>query len=234
MIRWMRGWELIQGLTSRIIADDPQAFAREILEKAAACLGARRAAIFQQSPHWLGLFASRSVHQRVLDLVEWLWRTERARLESGSPYLASSDERLVPPEVQAVLTEGTTALLVLPIQASGRLAGLLYMDGGMALTPDLVDGARALAEIAAAALRTPAPPAPSAAPAGSALRASSDEVLREQLLQVLEENEWNIARVARLMGLSRVTIYNRLARYELERKKVPKGAVALRQLTEPR
>ena len=48
------------------------------------------------------------------------------------------------------------------------------------------------------------------------------EMEREQLLQALQRNEWNIARVARKLGLGRPTVYSRMQRYGIERKKVPK------------
>ena len=45
---------------------------------------------------------------------------------------------------------------------------------------------------------------------------------REKLLLLLNRNEWNIARVARLMGVTRRTIYLRLQRYNIPRERVPK------------
>jgi transcriptional regulator of acetoin/glycerol metabolism len=39
---------------------------------------------------------------------------------------------------------------------------------------------------------------------------------------LLDRNEWNIARVARLMRVTRRTVYLRLERYGVERKKVRK------------
>jgi transcriptional regulator of acetoin/glycerol metabolism len=48
------------------------------------------------------------------------------------------------------------------------------------------------------------------------------EMEKEHLLQTLQRNEWNVARVARKLGLGRPTIYARMQRYGIERKKVPK------------
>jgi transcriptional regulator of acetoin/glycerol metabolism len=48
------------------------------------------------------------------------------------------------------------------------------------------------------------------------------EVERIQLLHTLQKNEWNIALVARKLGLGRPTVYNRMKRYGIDRKKVPK------------
>jgi transcriptional regulator of acetoin/glycerol metabolism len=47
-------------------------------------------------------------------------------------------------------------------------------------------------------------------------------VARAQLIALLDRNEWNIARVARLMRVTRRTIYLRLDRYGVERKRVRK------------
>jgi transcriptional regulator with PAS, ATPase and Fis domain len=40
---------------------------------------------------------------------------------------------------------------------------------------------------------------------------------REHLLLLLERNEWNIARVARILGVSRLTVYRRLGRLGVSR-----------------
>ena len=46
---------------------------------------------------------------------------------------------------------------------------------------------------------------------------------REKLLLLLNRNEWNIARVARMMGVTRRTVYLRLQRYNIPRERVPKS-----------
>ena len=48
------------------------------------------------------------------------------------------------------------------------------------------------------------------------------EIERQRLLSALERHEWNIARVARLIGVTRRTIYLRLKRYKIDRRRVPK------------
>ncbi len=45
----------------------------------------------------------------------------------------------------------------------------------------------------------------------------------EALRALLDQNEWNLARVARILGVSRPTIYARLARYRIARHKVVRG-----------
>jgi DNA-binding NtrC family response regulator len=56
-------------------------------------------------------------------------------------------------------------------------------------------------------------------------RTPVEDMEREKLLLLLNRNEWNIARVARLMGVTRRTIYLRLQRYNIPRERVPKTRV---------
>ncbi len=48
------------------------------------------------------------------------------------------------------------------------------------------------------------------------------EETKLQLLSLLERNDWNIARVARLLGVTRRTVYMRLHSFGIERRRVPK------------
>jgi len=49
---------------------------------------------------------------------------------------------------------------------------------------------------------------------------------REHLVLLLERNDWNIARVARLLNVSRLTLYRRLGRFGVARPNGPKRAPA--------
>jgi DNA-binding NtrC family response regulator len=51
---------------------------------------------------------------------------------------------------------------------------------------------------------------------------SSADEPKLQFLRVLERNEWNVASVARLLGVTRRTVYLRLRSFGIERKRVPK------------
>jgi len=53
-------------------------------------------------------------------------------------------------------------------------------------------------------------------------RTPVQDIERQKLLLLLKRNEWNIARVARLMGVTRRTIYLRLQRYKIARERVIK------------
>jgi transcriptional regulator of acetoin/glycerol metabolism len=54
---------------------------------------------------------------------------------------------------------------------------------------------------------------------------------KEKLLLLLDRNEWNIARVARLMNITRRTIYLRLARWGVPREKIRKTKPRVRPAT---
>jgi len=51
---------------------------------------------------------------------------------------------------------------------------------------------------------------------------------RQKLLLLLERHEWNIARVARLLGTTRRTVYARLERYRIARRRVRKAPTTRR------
>jgi Homeodomain-like domain len=122
-----------------------------------------------------------------------LWtKRDPAALEAGHP-----------------VTEGNTLL------AATRPAGTyVYVDGVDTRKVDveaLVDGAA----VAAIALRR--------GPTGTGIEPTSGGALRrEELVATLRLNEWNIARVARVKGVTRKTIYDWLARYNIPRERVPK------------
>lgn len=50
---------------------------------------------------------------------------------------------------------------------------------------------------------------------------------RVNILRILEQNDWNIARVSRELGVTRRTLYMRLAAFGIARKKVPRLAKPL-------
>jgi hypothetical protein len=52
--------------------------------------------------------------------------------------------------------------------------------------------------------------------------ASPADEARLQMLSLLERNDWNIAVVARLIGVTRRTVYMRLRSFGIERRRVPK------------
>jgi transcriptional regulator of acetoin/glycerol metabolism len=99
------------------------------------------------------------------------------------------------------------------IEASDLLLDVVYPVAPPGTAPCACDGA------------SPAARAPSAPPAPSAPRATLREAVlqseREALLAALEACEWNYARAAQRLGVSRMTLYRRLTRCGIARRPYP-------------
>jgi transcriptional regulator with PAS, ATPase and Fis domain len=134
------------------------------------------------------LCVSHRIDQIVLDRVKAAWTYGRDALECGERF------------------ECPGGGLLLPVLVERELGAIVYLDqrgncsdNEIALVTALVRGR--LAEAGEVA------DLPSVA--------GPDE--REHLLLLLERNEWNIARVARILGVSRLTVYRRLGRLGVSR-----------------
>jgi transcriptional regulator with PAS, ATPase and Fis domain len=68
----------------------------------------------------------------------------------------------------------------------------------------------------------PPPASGPAAPPGGKLRQAKDLAEREALLRALEACAWNFARAAADLGISRMTLYRRLARCGIDRSAAPR------------
>jgi len=216
--------EWIVGMADLLVPEDPRAFADKLLETLIVHVKGNRAALFSREQDQMHLFASRGVDQSILDAVSFVWATQRQRLADGLPFVASKEPGS--PVVRAVFADVADAA-ILPVRARDRMTGLLYVDSQTPIEADALAAAEQLARLAAVALRAPIPRRSMLFERGLALetyleRVPPGEIAREQLLVLLERNEWNVSRVARLMGVTRRTIYLRLARYGIERKRVPK------------
>jgi DNA-binding NtrC family response regulator len=54
-------------------------------------------------------------------------------------------------------------------------------------------------------------------PAASPRRNTLEEVERLHISQILTENQWNIARTAKILGIDRSTLYNKIKRYQIQK-----------------
>jgi transcriptional regulator with GAF, ATPase, and Fis domain len=99
------------------------------------------------------------------------------------------------------------AHVIAPLRRHGQTLGLLVVDSPR--VEGLDDVVRALGPVFVQVLE--------------ATRRAEAENPGEELRRLLDENEWNLARVARILGVSRVTIYARLDRYGIPRQRVLKG-----------
>jgi len=126
---------------------------------------------------------------------------------------------------------GPEARAAVPIRGNDAVVGILYVDSTEPHFLDAGDCQR-LVKFNGITARALTAPVTSVAerPRGWERyleRTSVDDMERERLLLLLERNEWNIARVARLMQVTRRTVYLRLARYGVPRERVRKGRPAI-------
>lgn len=187
----------------------------------------RSGAVFSSHDEKLTLFASRGIDQQVLDAVQTVWRNYRASFEKREPFYVperNTDRRL--PRSQ---DPGPASLAVVPVFNGDELVALLYVDSfdpHFLTAPDLERMGKFSRIVAKAISDTGAPHErrDSRAEAWETYleRTPVEDMEREKLLLLLNRNEWNIARVARLMGVTRRTVYLRLQRYNIPRERVPK------------
>jgi transcriptional regulator with GAF, ATPase, and Fis domain len=209
-------------------ADDPRRLAERTLEVVMSLNTGRSGAVFSRNGDALTLFASRGIDQTVLDAIQTIWTKYRESLENGETFYVPDRalDRRLPEQVR---TLGVPSFAVVPVRDGDSLIAVLYLDSvtGHFCDGHALDRLSKFAKIVAKAVRDA-----SGQPEQDRARAEElqaylertpvEELEREKLLLLLNRNEWNIARVARLMGVTRRTIYLRLERYKIPREKVRK------------
>jgi GAF domain-containing protein len=221
----MRAAGLLDQFAGLIAGDDePRRVGERTLEVLMALVNGRSAGVFAVGKDRLTLFASRGIDQYVLDAVETLWKRGKERLRRGEPVYVpdtSADVEL------AGRPAGPASLAVLPVHGGDELVALLYLDSAEThfCPPADVERLRRFSGMLARAVRPETETGPRESAAGWEAyleRTPVQDIERQKLLLLLNRNEWNIARVARLMGVTRRTIYLRLQRYKIPRERVYK------------
>ena len=210
-------------------ADDPRRLAERTLEVVMSLTNGRSGAVFGHDEGRIALFASRGIDQHVLDAANTVWATQRETLQSGQPFYVPdvNSERRLPK------TDGTGPGQLRDGAGDGRRRPRPRCCTSTASIPhfctsqDLERLSQVLAHHRQGRGRErgrTVERAPSRAEAWESYleRTPVEDMEREKLLLLLNRNEWNIARVARLMGVTRRTIYLRLQRYNIPRERVPK------------
>jgi len=184
-------------LAALLVGPDPRLAADRTLGFLIARNRARGGAVLQLREGEPVPFTTRDLAASRLEEAAVVWRTQQPRLVAGK-------------------SVRTTSGVMAPLRDEGTLVGALYLEDVSDFDEDAVSaslltltkavGSRDRMETLATYL--PAIPA--------------DEILREQMLAALDRNEWNISKVARVLGVARRTVYLRLERYGIARKRVPK------------
>jgi GAF domain-containing protein len=221
--------DLIDQFTELVVgADDPRRLAERTLEVVMSLTNGRSGAVFSREGDRVTLFASRGIDQAVLDSVQLTWSRFRESLEKGETFYVPdrpSERRLPKPDAESV-----ASFVIVPVLETESLVALLYVDSHdphFCESHDLTRLTKFSRIVAKAVLdsdATAARPARAREDAWETYleRTPVEDMEREKLLLLLNRNEWNIARVARLMGVTRRTIYLRLQRYNIPRERVPK------------
>ncbi len=198
--------------------------AERTLEVVLAMTRGRASAIFRPHPgdDTVTLFASRGIDQTVLDTMATIWKSQRTSFENKQPY-QEPDRRAKRHDDSA--EPGPASVVVVPVFEDDALVALLYVDSegpGLGNSLELERLGR-FARLIARAVRPADKDADNREVWQEYLeRTPVEDMEREKMLLLLERNEWNIARVSRLMGVTRRTLYLRLARYQIPRQKVRK------------
>jgi transcriptional regulator with GAF, ATPase, and Fis domain len=200
--------------------------AERTLEVVMALCNGRAGAIFKKDGKGITLHTSRGIDQKVLDAVETVWARHKDVLAKGEAFYVPDRlaDRRLPKEQRE---SGVASFVVVPVFAADELLALLYVDSHDPhfCEPHDLERLTKLSRIVAKAVAgsdgSPAEPAESVW-RNYLERTPLEDMEREKLLLLLNRNEWNISRVARLMEVTRRTIYMRLARHKIPREKVPK------------
>jgi GAF domain-containing protein len=209
---------------------DPRRLAERTLEVVMSLNNGRSGAVFSREDDRVTLFASRGIDQGVLDAVQAVWSRHRDSLLNGETFYVpdrTTDRRL--PSEQGEKPSASSFAMV-PVFDGEGLVALLYVDS---LDPHFcashdLERLSKFSKIVAKAVTDDVGPRERSRVSVDAWetyleRTPVEDMEREKLLLLLNRNEWNIARVARLMGVTRRTIYLRLQRYNIPRERVPKG-----------
>jgi hypothetical protein len=225
-----RRMDLIDQFTELVVgADDPRRLAERTLEVVMSLLNGRSSAVFTNNGSEVTLFASRGIDQAVLEIVPMAWAGQKDALRRGDlVYVPDrSAERRVP--TLPADRPGPASFVVVPVMEEDVLLALLYVDSSEPHFCDAHDLERLakFSRIVAKSVNDSSSPRPAGGSGDSwesyLERTPVEDMEREKLLLLLNRNEWNIARVARMMGVTRRTVYLRLQRYNIPRERVPKS-----------
>jgi hypothetical protein len=200
--------QYIAELASVLVASDPHIAAHRMLGYLEEHSRAAGGAIFLPvGEAEIDLFVSHSVTLESAYGVRMVWISNRKRLGAGRPVQS--------PE-----------MVVAPILDDDKLVALLFLD-----RPQRFDAQAFAVFRIALAKAAMASKAPSASVEGYGRVGRPEDGQRDQLLVLLRENEWNIAKVARVLKVTRRTIYLRLLRYGIQRQRMPKSVKLIRPVT---
>ena len=186
----------LDSMLTLLVADDPRRSADRILTRLVQIHQARGGAILRPRQEQVEIWLSAGLSLAAVGELPVRWADHRQQVLAGKP-----------------VVEPGFALI--PCSSESEVVGVLYLA-----QPDglVVADAKVFGTAIAQAVR-----AADAGPVAARIPdVSPTEETKLQLLSLLERNEWNVAKVARIMGVTRRTVYMRLASFGIERRHVPK------------
>ena len=192
----------------RLLAMDPKQSIRQTLDLLVAHTGADRAGLFLCRGSVVDLFVGHGVDQVTLDWVRRAWDTQREKIREGRPFF-----------------EGTRCAWPVGGDPGPGQIPVLYLSGPRELSvPTVRLALESLGDLLQRALAAADTSRQFSPAIDKYLKATpTDSIMRRQLETLLHEHEWNVARVSRILGVTRVTVYARMQRLGIERLRVPKG-----------
>jgi hypothetical protein len=196
---------------------------QQVLQRLAACIHLVRA---ECQPRAYALLLGERLTVALSDGLDQVGLEDLARLRAD-----------LPPAVRqgtAFRGAGQRPYLLLPCNGRGGLVGLLYIElaplsrvpSRTPLFVDMLSRAASLDDAGPVGL-----PALTLAEDPAPLEGLSEAATN--LIFLLERNEWNVSRVARILGVTRMTIYNRLRRAQVSRVHIPKLRRRVRRARPP-
>lgn len=152
----------------------------------------------------LELVIGEGLTQGGLDRVADIWARGHTSLVAGQP--SGGDE---------------PSFLVLPCHDERGFAGVVYLEGDAVFRRSRLALLASLSPVVSRVLRRLdglAEPVED-----EAVETPSSHADAASLHMLLDHNEWNVSRVARVLGVTRMTVYNRLRRFAIQRRRVRKS-----------
>jgi len=192
-------------LADLLVSTDPRQALDKTLGFVLSSCGCGVGAVLTVKGDRLSVLASRELDLETLPELRAAWTAGRDVLEKGRH------------------TARDGAILVPLRDASGVLA-LLYLERPKRFeSEELSFGLVALAKAVLATLKETGASSATSDIEAYLSSTRSEDVQRKALVLALNRNEWNVARVARILGITRRTVYLRLQRYGIEREHPPKS-----------
>ena len=183
-----------------LVADDPRRAADRLLSKMAEVAGAEGGAVLLPQGEHANVFLSYRLSLMGLGSLPIRFQDHKARLAQGEVVV-------------------TPAFALAPVKGDGDgVLGWIYLENPRSadakeMKPFLLAMAKAVGSLGHNAATIP--------------NVNRVDANRANIQRILEQHDWNIAKVSRVLGVTRRTLYMRLAAFGIARKKVPRLAKPL-------